>query len=141
MVKIDARAWQVVVEHCRRAYPLEGCGALWGALEGADASVCHAAPLRNVYAGVQRSSYEIDLEELLVADREARELGLRLVAIFHSHPDRDAYFSEKDFQNGCPWYRYVVLSVRHGELKRACCWRLDDKGRTAVEEELVITSA
>lgn len=140
MIKIDARAWQVVIEHCRRTYPLEGCGALWGAVSGSDALVWRAAPLQNVYPGIQSSSYEIDLEELLVADREARELGMRLVAIFHSHPDREAYFSKKDLRNCCPWYRYVILSVCNGELTGVRCWRPTRDGATAAEETLMIAS-
>ena len=53
---------------------------------------------------------------LLAAEREARARSLDLVGIYHSHPDCDAYFSETDLKNSCPWYSFVVLSIRKGHL-------------------------
>ena len=49
--------------------------------------------------------------------QEARAAGLDLIGIFHSHPDCDAYFSKTDLENSCPWYSFVVLSVKGGKLE------------------------
>ena len=45
-----------------------------------------------------------------------------LIGIYHSHPDCDAYFSETDLKNSCPWYSFVVLSIRNGEFHHANSW-------------------
>ena len=50
-------------------------------------------------------------EDLLDADRRPASGELDLIGIFHSHPDCDAYFSETDLKNSCPWYSFVVLSI------------------------------
>ena len=59
-----------------------------------------------------------------------------LVGIFHSHPDEDAYFSSTDLKNSCPWYSFVVMSVRNGVIDYARCFRPDPEQTTAEEEEL-----
>ena len=71
--------------------------------------------LENVFAGAQAARYELRPEDLLRADRAARERKLDLIGIYHSHPDCDAYFSETDLKNSCPWYSFVVLSIQKGD--------------------------
>ena len=46
------------------------------------------------------------------ADKAAREQGKDMIGIYHSHPDCDAYFSQTDLKNSCPWYSFVVLSIK-----------------------------
>ncbi len=57
-----------------------------------------------------------------------------LVGIYHSHPDCDAYFSETDLKNSCPWYSFVVLSIQKGEFDHANSW-LPNAEQTAAEKE------
>ena len=81
-----------------------------------------AVPLKNAFAGPQGDRYELRPEDLLRADREARTHGMDLVGIFHSHPDCDAYFSATDLKNSCPWYSFVVISIRQGEYDHSNSW-------------------
>jgi proteasome lid subunit RPN8/RPN11 len=134
VIEIDAKAWQTMVLHAERIYPSECCGAMLGKT-GADAKlVTEAVPLENSYAGAQHDRYELRPEDLLAADREARERGLELIGIFHSHPDCDAYFSETDLKNSCPWYSFVVLSIQKGKFDHANSF-LPDMDQTAAERE------
>ncbi len=105
-----------------------------GASDGGRKLVRLAVPLDNAYAGAQDSRYELRPEDLLAADREARRRGMDLVGIFHSHPDCDAYFSATDLKNSCPWYSFVVLSIRKGEFDHANSF-LPNADQTAAEEE------
>jgi proteasome lid subunit RPN8/RPN11 len=66
----------------REAEPAECCG-LVGGTESANARSLY--PLRNV-AGDQLSSYEAAPEDLFVAQRQMRDRGEELLAIYHSHP-------------------------------------------------------
>ena len=71
------------------------------------------------------------------ADREARQQGMDLIGIFHSHPDCDAYFSKTDLENSCPWYSFVVLSVKGGKFDHANSF-LPNAEQTAAEKEELI---
>lgn len=121
-----------MVAHARATYPEECCGAMLGA----GSEIQAAVPLENSFAGSRRDRYEVRPEDVLAATREARDRGLRILGIYHSHPDRDAYFSETDLKNCCPWYLYLVLSVKEGAFDRAACWRPNAEQSAAAELEL-----
>jgi proteasome lid subunit RPN8/RPN11 len=76
-------------------------------------------------------------EDLLAADMAARERGMSLIGIYHSHPDCGAYFSETDLKNSCPWYSFVVLSIQKGEFDHANSWLPDADQTRADKEELI----
>lgn len=133
MLRIDKSAWDVMVAHARSTYPNECCGAMLGAVDG-DKRVKIALPLENAFSGAQAARYELRPEDLLNAEREARARGLDLIGIFHSHPDCDAYFSETDLKNSCPWYSFVVLSMKGGEFDHANSF-LPNPDQTAAERE------
>ncbi len=125
-----------MVEHGRATYPNECCGAMLGKVDGDSKQVTVAIALENASRGPQQSRYELRPEDLLQADREARAKGLDLVGIYHSHPDCDAYFSETDLKNSCPWYSFVVLSIRKGEFDHANSFLPNFDQTEAVKEEL-----
>ena len=134
MIRIEGPAWEAMVAHARSRYPDECCGAMLGAIDGARKTVSVAVPMENAYQGPRAARYELRPEDLLAAEREARAKGLDLVGIFHSHPDCDAYFSETDLKNSCPWYSFVVLSIRKGEFDHANSF-LPNADQTAAEKE------
>ena len=105
-----------------QAYPNECCGAMLGAIDGDDKTVRVALPLENAFEGAQAARYELRPEDLLAADKAARERKMDLIGIYHSHPDCDAYFSKTDLKNSCPWYSFVVLSIQNGEFDHANSW-------------------
>ena len=136
MIKVDKSAWDVMVAHARSTFPNECCGAMLGIVDGEDKHVSEAVPLENAFTGVQHERYELRPEDLLKADKEARSRGLDLVGIFHSHPDCDAYFSETDLKNSCPWYSFVVLSIKQGEFDHARSF-LPNPDQTEAAEEVL----
>ena len=134
MIRIEPGPWREMVAHARAAYPNECCGAMLGVAGEAGKIVSIALPLENSFQGAQASRYELRPEDLLRADREARSRQMDLVGIYHSHPDCDAYFSETDLKNSCPWYSFVVLSIRNGAFDHANSW-LPDADQTRAERE------
>ena len=88
------------------------------------------------FAGAQAQRYELRPEDLLAADKAARERRMDLIGIYHSHPDCDAYFSKTDLQNSCPWYSFVVLSIQKGEFHHANSWLPNFEQTEAAKEEL-----
>jgi len=137
MILIEDDAWRLMVSHARTAYPEECCGAMLGVIEDGRKRVRLAVPLENASNGSRRARYELRPEDLLEADRQARRQGMDLVGIYHSHPDCGAYFSETDLKNSCPWYSFVVLSVREGEFEHANSWLPNGEQTAAEQEELI----
>jgi len=137
MIKINSEAWKTMVDHAQSTFPDECCGVMVGRIEGQDKLVTSAFALENAYKGKQEDRYEIRPEDLLAADKNARAEGLDLIGIFHSHPDCDAYFSKTDLENSCPWYSFVVLSVKGGKVDHANSF-LPNADQTAAEKEELI---
>ncbi|HLH17676.1 MAG TPA: M67 family metallopeptidase [Bryobacteraceae bacterium] len=136
MIRIDSEPWAAMVSHARKTYPNECCGAMLGVIEDGVKTVHEALPLENAFAGAQAARYELRPEDLLAADRAARARNMDLIGIYHSHPDCDAYFSETDLKNSCPWYSFVVLSIRNGEFHHANSWLPNAEQTEAAKEEL-----
>jgi proteasome lid subunit RPN8/RPN11 len=137
MIRIEPAAWQVMVDHARATFPDECCGVMAGILNADEKIVKLALPMANAYHGAQADRYEIRPEDLLAADRDAREQGMDVIGIFHSHPNCDAYFSKTDLENSCPWYSFVVLSIRNGEFDHANSFLPNAEQTQADKEELI----
>jgi proteasome lid subunit RPN8/RPN11 len=134
MIDIELKPWEEMVAHAEATYPNECCGAMLGSAGGDRKQVRVALRLDNAAVGSQQAYYELRPEDLLRADREARERKMDLIGIYHSHPDCDAYFSQTDLKNSCPWYSFVVMSIRKGRFDHANSW-LPNAEQTAAEKE------
>ncbi len=136
MIHIERGPWREMVNHAQAVYPNECCGAMLGSSDGETKTITVALALDNASAGSQRARYELRQEDLLRADREAAARGLDLIGIYHSHPDCGAYFSETDLKNSCPWYSFVVLSIKSGAFDHANSWLPNAEQTHAEQEEL-----
>lgn len=136
MIEIETGPWDTMVSHAEQIYPNECCGAMLGRIDGQSKLVIEAVPLKNSFEGEQAERYELHPNDLLAADKAARERGLDLIGIFHSHPDCDAYFSDTDLKNSCPWYSFVVLSIKKGKFDHANSFLPDIEQTHADREEL-----
>ena len=125
-----------MVSHAKATYPNECCGAMIGTVDGDVKTVKIGLAIENAFQGVQHERYELRPEDLMKADKAARARGMDLIGIFHSHPDCDAYFSETDLKNSCPWYSFVVLSIYKGEFHHANSFLPNAEQTAAPKEEL-----
>lgn len=137
MIKINSGAWEAMVAHAQSTFPDECCGVMIGKIDGDEKNVTAAIAVENAYKGKQEDRYEIRPEDLLAADKKARAQGLDLIGIFHSHPDCDAYFSKTDLENSCPWYSFVVLSIKGGKFDHANSFLPNADQTVAEKEELI----
>ena len=133
MIRIESEPWAAMVSHAQSTYPNECCGAMLGSIAD-DKLVRVALPLQNAFEGAQAARYELRPEDLLAADKAARDRQMDLIGIYHSHPDCDAYFSKTDLQNSCPWYSFVVMSIKDGKFDHANSF-LPDPDQTKAEKE------
>ena len=136
MIRIAQDPWAQMVEHAQAVYPNECCGVMLGATSNGTKLVTAAMHLENAHQGSQAAHYELRAEDLLKADAEARKRKLDVIGIYHSHPDCDAYFYETDLKRSCPWYSFVVISIKQGNFDHVNSWLPDADQISAAKEEL-----
>ena len=126
-------------QHGAESYPHECCGALLGrdpAFGAGDRprEVLALFPLVNRREDSPRNRFSVSAEDVLAAEKAAREQDLDLVGWYHSHPDHPARPSEYDREHAWPWYSYIIVSVQAGAPAEMTSWRLaDDRSGFAPE--------
>ena len=119
----------------RQGYPDETCGLLLGVRRGdKHVVVSQVRRARNLNVGRARDRYELDPDDFLAADREARAAGLDIVGIWHSHPDHPARPSATDRDGAWPGWSYLIISVGREDVGEIRSWRLN--GGDFEEEEI-----
>ncbi len=73
MIKIEHVPWDAMVAHAERTYPNECCGAMLGRIERRQQACAEAVPLKNAFDGEQAERYELSPDDLLAADKAARD--------------------------------------------------------------------
>ncbi len=154
IVTIKRASWEQIVAQAEREFPFECCGFIIG-----DATVEEVRPIRNIqnqkhaensaeFARDARTAFLMDPQEHLAVMKEIDRRRLKLKAIYHSHPDHDAYFSPTDRAQACsfdpsepdyPGTIYIVLSIREGKFARAAAFVWDVVRKDFVESELQIS--
>ena len=81
MLTLNSNHRQQIFAYAREAAPDECCGLIGG--DGESARSLY--PMRNVAANAN-VAYEAAPEDLFAAQRQMRERGEQLLAIYHSHP-------------------------------------------------------
>ena len=140
-----------MARHACEAFPEECCGVILAGEGGDTLRRCtniqnqrHAEdPIR--YPRDARTAYFIDPKELFQIHRETNQCGWEIKAIYHSHPDHDAYFSDEDRTAALgggdePQYpdtSYVVVSVFDRQVRRmkAFAWNPSTRDFTEVSIE------
>ncbi len=79
---LHASHYREIVIHARESFPSECCGLIGGTDNGRTQSIYR---LTNI-ARNSEVTYEAAPEELFAAQRQMRERGEQLLAIYHSHP-------------------------------------------------------
>ena len=133
---------RAIEAHAEAHYPEEGAGLILGDEVGERREARELLPLPNRREAVERGHrYEIDPLDTLAAEDQADALGLKVIAVFHSHPDHPAAPSQTDVHFAVPWYSYLITSVRSGRAHETRAWRLDESEAGMQEERLEVKPA
>lgn len=125
--------------HAEETYPLECCGFFFG--QGDEEKIVEAVrPVSNSKEGDQRRRFEISPVDYMNAELYAEENGLRLLGVYHSHPDHPARPSEHDRKQAVPFFSYIIISVQSGQSEDVTSWRLNDDQQFDPEEINVLDS-
>jgi proteasome lid subunit RPN8/RPN11 len=129
--------------HGAETYPHECCGALLGRdsearseTPGREVLGLHA--LVNRRDDSPRNRFSVTAEDVLDAEKVARQQALDVIGWYHSHPDHPARPSEFDREHAWPWYSYIIVSVRNGAPQEMTSWRLKDDRAEFSSEALEI---
>ena len=122
--------------HGEETYPEECCGFLLGRATGDENEIVSARRATNRNGDRRHDRFVIGPEDYLAADRAARERGLDIVGMYHSHPDHPARPSSTDLaQATFPGYTYVIVAVQSGRATDLTAWSLSpDRSRFEAEE-------
>jgi proteasome lid subunit RPN8/RPN11 len=122
-----------MVGHAREDLPNECCGLIGGA--DGEAQTLYRA--RNAFASP--FSYRVDPgDQYRIIEKEMRERGEELVAIYHSHTKSPAYPSQTDLNEAVSWPEqvYLIVSLADPEAPDVkAFWLKDNK---IAEAELVV---
>jgi proteasome lid subunit RPN8/RPN11 len=139
-LKISPELADKIRAHGAQTYPHECCGALLGRdTEVADRRVyreIHALhPLVNRRDDSPKNRFSVTSQDVLDAEKAARQQGLEVVGWYHSHPDHPARPSQYDRDHAWPWYSYMIVSVANRIPEEMTSWRLaDDRTEFECEE-------
>ena len=140
-----------IVAQAEREYPDECCGFIIG-----DAAVDEARPITNIqnrmhaadpkaHPRAARTAFLMEPKEHLAVMNEIDRRKLKLKAVYHSHPDHDAYFSPTDRAQACsfdpdepdyPDTLYIVMSIRERKFVQAAAFSWDAARKEFVETAL-----
>jgi proteasome lid subunit RPN8/RPN11 len=137
-----------IVAQAEREFPDECCGFIIG-----DGAVEEVRPIANIqnrkhaespaaFTRDARTAFLMDPKEHLAVLKEIDRRKLKLTAVYHSHPDHDAYFSATDRAQACsfdpaepdyPDTIHIVMSVRGGKFVRAAAFGWDSAAKEFIE--------
>lgn len=123
-----------IFAHARQSDPAECCGLIGGTQE----RVISIYPLENVAAD-PNTSYEAAPEDLFAAQRQMRERGEELLAIYHSHP-RSAQPAPSETDVRLAYYPQAVYFIigLAGPQPVARAFRISEREERWEEVEYVI---
>ena len=129
--------------HAREAYPEECCGFVL--VDGEEESVRRITNVQNrmhdldpvTFPRDAVKAYFMDPKELLAVDREISGDDWSIKALYHSHPNSDAYFSAEDRKQALfgdepmypPGVFYVVVSIYDREVRATRAYEWDEEER------------
>ena len=122
MLQLTQDQFARIVAQGLEGKPLEICGLLAGRKNGEDTVV------EEVYAvesdDKAETTYSMNAGDYMRADRMARQAGIELVGIYHTHPATQPYPSPTDVRQAhwgdsddlsFPGYSYLIVSLRDVE--------------------------
>jgi len=132
VLELDATLQGQLERWAQEGYPRECCGLLLGRVNDGVVHVKEVMPARNANAERAQDRYELDAEDFLLADGQARSRQLDVVGIWHTHPDHPARPSAIDRAQAWDGWSYLILAVGAQGVEAMRSWRLD--GQDFVEE-------
>ena len=109
-MKIKKEIREGIITHAQKGMPIEMCGYL----AGQEGVITQHYELTNVDNSPEHFSF--DPKEQFVTIKDARNKGLEVYAVYHSHPETPARPSQEDIKLAYdPTISYVIVSLAADE--------------------------
>lgn len=119
-----------IIDQSKWVAPIEACGYL----AGKDNRISEAYILKNIDGRADHFSF--DPQEQFAAHKKARQAGLQIIGVYHSHPVTPARPSVEDLRLAYdPASLYVIISLAEDQPAIKGFWI---KQGTVNEEQLII---
>jgi [CysO sulfur-carrier protein]-S-L-cysteine hydrolase len=119
-----------IIAHAREDFPNE-CGGMVGGVDGVATTAYRA---RNAFASPLR--FDVHPSDLFrIVERDIPEAGEELLAIYHSHPNSEAYPSQTDINLAESWPDplWVICSLADADAPVVRSFAIRDGGVEEVE--------
>lgn len=126
MIRFEGPAKAAMISIGEKGFPHEICGLMLGK-GGETRIVTEIFECGNLNKLKPETRYDMDPKDYLRGEKLAREKGLDVVGIFHSHPDHPDQASETDRQAAWPGFSYVIMSIQKGKFASMRSWVLNDQ--------------
>jgi len=149
MLRFHQSTLEALQSHARETYPEECCGFVLA--DGENEEVRRITNVQNRMHGLDpvtfprdaRTAYFMDPRELLAVQQEVDRGEREIRAVYHSHPNHDAYFSPEDKKQALfddeptyPGAVYLVLSIYERQVRAMKAVEWDHAERDFVEVRL-----
>jgi len=130
-LEIPSDIFERMLEQARAEAPIEACGIL----AGSDGRVEKLYTMRN--ADQSRYHCMMEPKEQFAVVKAIRRAGLKMLAVYHSHPETPARPSEEDVRLALtPDVVYVIVSLRNADSPVVKGFMINDRTVTAVPVEV-----
>ena len=92
------------------ARPLEACGLLIGTMTSSEHVVIRIAPIENLASG--EGAFELEPSAWHRAELAAREEGLAVLGVWHSHPKTSAEPSARDLTGAQAGWSHLICAAK-----------------------------
>ncbi|HET9869477.1 MAG TPA: M67 family metallopeptidase [bacterium] len=133
MIRFEKQAEADMKGIGERGFPYEICGLMLGK-SSPERLVTEVFECGNLNKLKPETRYDMDPKDYLKGETLARQKGLDVLGIFHSHPDHPDKASETDRQAAWPGFSYVIMSIQKGKFASMRSWVLDEASQFQEEE-------
>jgi proteasome lid subunit RPN8/RPN11 len=132
MLKIPQHIHDDIIAHAREGLPLEVCGILGGCGDTVEAMY------RVTNSDASNEHFSMEPKEQFAVVKDMRIKGVKMLAIYHSHPETPARPSEEDIRLALtPGVSYVIVSMMAPNAPTLRSFRISD-GQVENEEVQVV---
>ncbi len=140
MLTLQPETLSEIYNHATSEFPHECCGAILS--DGTQEVVRRFRNIQNelhqkdpdTYPRDARTAYVIHSADLFAMNKETETTNRQIKVLYHSHPNHEAYFSEKDKADALIWDRptypgatYLVISVYDAEIRDVRAFAYDEE--------------
>jgi len=142
MITLKPEILSEICDHAKSEFPNECCGIILS--NEAQDFVRKCRNIQNelhqedpdTYPRDARTAYVIHPDDLIAVHKEANTQQWQIKAFYHSHPNHEAYFSEKDKADATVWGEpaypgatYLVISVYDADIRAVKAFAWDEAAR------------